>query len=170
MNTLHNQDCMDYPDPVSEQVQRAAVNDSSSSLEIDHPEFTPETEPVDSSTTQPDTPETETTPFVESSSLAIEETTPREESISQTPPVKRNWVSRQIQAVNDSIEEWKHLRREIRAFPARTRERMKEIEKHFMIYRLTFANLTYKAPRIEEEIQEVYNHITNTLPLLKEHT
>ncbi len=170
MNTLHNQDCMDYPDPVSEQVQRAAVNDSSSSLEIDHPEFTPETEPVDSSTTQPDTPETETTPFVESSSLAIEETTPREESISQTPPVKQNWVSRQIQAVNDSIEEWKHLRREIRAFPARTRERMKEIEKHFMIYRLTFANLTYKAPRIEEEIQEVYNQITNTLPLLEERT
>lgn len=39
-----------------------------------------------------------------------------------------------------------------------------------MIYRLTFANLTYKAPRIEEEIQEVYNKIINQVPLLEDRT
>lgn len=166
MNTLHSQESSDYPKSEREQLQRAAVSDSSS-LETDHPDV--EIEPIDSSFTETKKPEIEAATVVEQKT-STEEVVPAEESTPELPPAKQNWLSRRIQVVTDTIEEWKFLRREIRAFPARTKIRMKEIENHFMVYRLTFANLTYKAPRIEEEIQEVYNKIISQMPLLEERT
>lgn len=166
MNTLHNQDSTDYPYPVHEQVQRAAVSNSSS-LDIENSDSP--IEAIDSSVSEAEIQETETNLPLEQTT-AIEEAAPAEESTQPPPPVKRNWLNQRIQVITDSIEEWKYLRREIRAFPSRARERMREIERHFMVYRLTFANLTYKAPRIEEEIHEVYDQIVNQLPLLEERT
>lgn len=166
MNTLHNQDSTDYPYPVHEQVERAAVSNSSS-LDIENSDSP--IEAIDSSTSEAEIQETETNLPLKQTT-AIEEAAPAEESTQLPPPVKRNWLNQRIQVITDSIEEWKYLRREIRAFPSRARERMREIERHFMVYRLTFANLTYKAPRIEEEILEVYDQIVNQLPLLEERT
>lgn len=166
MNTLHSQEAPDYPESDREQLQRAAVSNSSS-LETDHPDV--EIESVDSSLIETDKQEVKATAVIEQET-STEETVPSEGTIPEPTPIKQNWLSRRIRGVTDSIEEWKFLRREIRAFPARTKERMKEIENHFMIYRLTFANLTYKAPRIEEEIQDVYNKIINQVPILEERT
>jgi putative nucleotidyltransferase with HDIG domain len=166
MNTLHNQDSTDYPYPVREQVQRAAVSNSSS-LDIENSDSP--IEAIDSSISEAEIQATETILPLEQNE-PIAEAAPVEESTQPPPPVKRNWLSQRIQVITDLIEEWKYLRREIRAFPSRARERMREIERHFMVYRLTFANLTYKAPRIEEEIQEVYDQIVNQLPLLEERT
>jgi len=166
MNTLHNQDSTDYPYPVREQVQRAAVSNSSS-LDIENSNSP--IEAIDSSISEAKIQATETILPLEQNE-PIAEAAPVEESTQPPPPVKRNWLSQRIQVITDSIEEWKYLRREIRAFPSRARERMREIERYFMVYRLTFANLTYKAPRIEEEIQEVYDQIVNQLPLLEERT
>ncbi len=166
MNTLHNQDSTDYPYPVREQVQRAAVSNSSS-LDIENSNSP--IEAIDSSISEAKIQATETILPLEQNE-PIAEAAPVEESTQPPPPVKRNWLNQRIQVITDSIEEWKYLRREIRAFPSRARERMREIERYFMVYRLTFANLTYKAPRIEEEIQEVYDQIVNQLPLLEERT
>lgn len=164
MNTLHSQKSSDYPKSGREQLQRAPVNDSSLT---DHPDV--EIEHTDSSSIETDKPELEAATVVEQKTLT-DEAVPALESTQELPPTKQNWLSRRIQVVTDTITEWKFLRREIRAFPARMKARMKEIENHFMIYRLTFANLTYKAPRIEEEIQEVYNKIINQVPLLEDRT
>jgi putative nucleotidyltransferase with HDIG domain len=166
MNTLHSQEAPDYPESDREQLQRAAVSNSSS-LETDHPDV--EIESVDSSLIETDKQEVKATAVIEQET-STEETVPSEGTIPEPTPIKQNWLSRRIRGFTDSIEEWKFLRREIRAFSARTKERMKEIENHFMIYRLTFANLTYKAPRIEEEIQDVYNKIINQVPILEERT
>lgn len=164
MNTLHSQKSSDYPKSGREQLQRAPMNDSSST---DHPDV--EIEHTDSSSIATDKPELEAATVVEQKTLT-DEAVPALESTQELPPTKQNWLSRRIQVITDTITEWKFLRREIRAFPARMKARMKEIENHFMIYRLTFANLTYKAPRIEEEIQEVYNKIINQVPLLEDRT
>jgi putative nucleotidyltransferase with HDIG domain len=166
MNTLHNQYPSDYTESDREQVQRDAVSDSSS-LEIDHPEL--ETDTIDSSL-NPSKKSEEMVSAVSEQNITVEESTSVAEVNLEPAPPKANWIQRRIKVVTDTIEEWKWLRREIRAFPARTQQRMKEIEKHFMVYRLTFANLTYKAPRIEEEIQEVYDQIVNQIPQLEERT
>ncbi len=166
MNTLHNQDSSDYPESDRKQVQRATVNDSS--LEIDDSEF--ESDAVEPIKADSEKPEVGAANIITDQNTTVEETGTASELTSEPAPVKQNWLSQRLQGVTHSIEEWKWLRREIRAFPARTQERMKEIEKYFMVYRLTFANLTYKAPRIEEEIQEVYNQIIQTLPQLEQKT
>ncbi len=80
---------------------------------------------------------------------------------------KTNWVQNRVQMFSDSFAEWKHLQKEVREYPARARTGVKNIEKQFMVYRLTFASLTYKAPKIEEEIKEAYNKIIEELPRLE---
>ncbi|MFN7036283.1 MAG: HD domain-containing phosphohydrolase [Bellilinea sp.] len=142
------------------------MNDSS--LEIDDSEF--ESDAVEPIKADSEKPEVGAANIITDQNTTVEETGTASELTSEPAPVKQNWLSQRLQGVTHSIEEWKWLRREIRAFPARTQERMKEIEKYFMVYRLTFANLTYKAPRIEEEIQEVYNQIIQTLPQLEQKT
>ncbi len=80
---------------------------------------------------------------------------------------KSNWVQNRVQTFSDSLAEWKRLQKEVREFPARARAGIAHIEKQFMVYRLTFASLTYKAPKIEEDIQDVYSKIIEDLPRLE---
>ncbi|MEW6503091.1 MAG: HD-GYP domain-containing protein [Chloroflexota bacterium] len=135
-----------------------------SSIETDHPEL--ETGNIDHSLKS----EAGDISVVEQNTITDESTLVTDTVQEKSAAPRQNWLRSRIQFITSSIEEWKWLRREIRAFPSRTQQRMKEIEKHFMVYRLTFANLTYKAPRIEEEIQEVYDRIVGQIPLLEERT
>ncbi|MEW6180192.1 MAG: hypothetical protein AB1522_09725 [Chloroflexota bacterium] len=130
----------------------------------------PETDLIESSTPAP-----EVSSDFSNTSVEVDKTTTKDVSSSEgdSAPIaggEKNWLKIRLQKVTDLVEEWKHLRSEIKAFPARVNERMKEIENHFMVYRLTFAGLTYKAPRIEEEIHEVYSQIVEQIPLLEERT
>ncbi|MEN4010935.1 MAG: HD-GYP domain-containing protein [Bellilinea sp.] len=59
------------------------------------------------------------------------------------------------------------MQHEVREFPAKSKAGIKIIEKQFMVYRLTFASLTYKAPKIEEDINDVYSQIITDLPRLE---
>ncbi len=163
MNTLHNQKSSDHPESYREPEQRADVSDLSS-IETDHPEL--ETGNIDHSLKS----EAGDISVVEQNTITDESTLVTDTVQEKSAAPRQNWLHSRIQSITGSIEEWKWLRREIRAFPSRTQQRMKEIEKHFMVYRLTFANLTYKAPRIEEEIQEVYDRIVGQIPLLEERT
>ncbi len=163
MNTLHNQKSSDHPESYREPEQRADVSDLSS-IETDHPEL--ETGNIDHSLKS----EAGDISVVEQNTITDESTLVTDTVQEESATPRQNWLHSRIQSITGSIEEWKWLRREIRAFPSRTQQRMKEIEKHFMVYRLTFANLTYKAPRIEEEIQEVYDRIVGQIPLLEERT
>lgn len=165
MNTLHNPDLSEFIDSVSEQGQRAAVSNLSDIQSLD-----PETDLIESSTPAP-----EVSSDFSNTSVEVDKTTTKDVSSSEgdSAPIaggEKNWLKIRLQKVTDLVEEWKHLRSEIKAFPARVNERMKEIENHFMVYRLTFAGLTYKAPRIEEEIHEVYSQIVEQIPLLEERT
>lgn len=118
MNTLHSQKSSDYPKSGREQLQRAPMNDSSST---DHPDV--EIEHTDSSSIATDKPELEAATVVEQKTLT-DEAVPALESTQELPPTKQNWLSRRIQVITDTITEWKFLRREIRAFPARMKARM----------------------------------------------
>lgn len=165
MNTLHNPDLSEFIDPVSEQGQRAAVSNLPNIQSLD-----PETDLIESSTPAP-----EVSSDFSNTSVEVDKTTTQDviSSEGDSAPIaggEKNWLKVRLQKVTDLVEEWKHLRSEIKTFPARVNERMKEIENHFMVYRLTFAGLTYKAPRIEEEIHEVYSQIVEQIPLLEERT
>jgi putative nucleotidyltransferase with HDIG domain len=85
-----------------------------------------------------------------------------------TVAVKKNWVSHRVSLMSTSYSDWLRLQHEIRAFPDKVRERMKEIQHNFALYRLTITGLSYKAPRIEEEIWETYNQITGSIPHLEQ--
>ncbi len=80
---------------------------------------------------------------------------------------KDNWVKRSLKNAGDSYADWVRLRQEIRAYPAKIRKRMLEVEQKFVLYRLTLTGLTFKAPQIEDEIWEVYNRILVSLPHLE---
>lgn len=88
MNTLHNQDSTDYPYPVREQVQRAAVSNSSS-LDIENSNSP--IEAIDSSISEAKIQATETILPLEQNE-PIAEAAPVEESTQPPPPVKRNWL------------------------------------------------------------------------------
>lgn len=81
---------------------------------------------------------------------------------------EQNWIQRTVSPVIQSINDWSAMQQAIRDYPAKIRSRMGDVEKLFSLYRLTLANLSYKAPQIEEEIWEVYNQIIQQLPVLEE--
>lgn len=80
----------------------------------------------------------------------------------------QNWLQRTISPVIQSVNDWSAMQQAIRDYPEKIRSRMGDVEKLFSLYRLTLANLSYKAPQIEEEIWEVYNQIVRQLPILEE--
>jgi putative nucleotidyltransferase with HDIG domain len=80
----------------------------------------------------------------------------------------KSWFAQRIQATKHAVGEWKRMRREIAHYPQQTKARMKEIEKQFTLYRLSLTNLTYKAPKIEDEIFEIYNQVEKKIPELEQ--
>ncbi|MCX8024359.1 MAG: HD domain-containing protein [Thermanaerothrix sp.] len=86
----------------------------------------------------------------------------------QTPentPLRSKSVFQHLLA---SLRQWLNLQKQIRAYPKQARQRLKEIESAFLAYRVTYANLTFKAPKIEEELQELYHQISETIPDLEQ--
>lgn len=53
-----------------------------------------------------------------------------------------------FQRIWDSIRQWLDLQKQIRAYPKQARQRLKDIESAFLAYRVTYASLTFKAPKI----------------------
>ena len=83
---------------------------------------------------------------------------------------EKSWLRRKSLAMIQSVNDWSYLQKNIRAFPDRIKTRMREIERQFYIYRLTYTNITYKAPRVEEEIWGIYNSINEKIPHLEKRT
>jgi len=81
---------------------------------------------------------------------------------------RQNGLRRTIAPIITSVNEWSAMQQTIHDYPEKIRSRMGDVEKLFTLYRLTLANLSYKAPQIEEEIWEVYNQIVQQLPILEE--
>lgn len=80
----------------------------------------------------------------------------------------QNWLNRTISPAIKSVNDWSAMQQTIRDYPLKIKSRMGDVEKLFSLYRLTLANLSYKAPQVEEEIWEVYNQIVKQLPVLEE--
>ncbi len=83
-------------------------------------------------------------------------------------PVVRAWIANKVQPLSDAIQEWNRLRHKIHSYPEATHRQLKEIEREFTLYRLTLTGLSYKAPRIEDEILEVFNRVNNQIPVMEE--
>lgn len=81
-----------------------------------------------------------------------------------------NWVKKRIQNAAQSLNDWSAMQKNIRAYPDRVKNRMKEIEQQFAIYRLAYANISYKAVKVEEDIWGVYNNILDNIPRLEQRT
>lgn len=93
----------------------------------------------------------------------------KQENQLEYPSAKgQNWLQRTVAPMIQSVNDWSAMQQAIRDYPQKIRSRMGDVEKLFSIYRLTLANLSYKAPQIEEEIWEVYNQIIKQLPILEE--
>lgn len=73
-----------------------------------------------------------------------------------------------LQSIRDSLRQWLDLQRQIRTYPKRARQRLQDIEAEFLAYRVTYASLTYKAPKIEDELQKLYHEICETIPSLEQ--
>ncbi len=91
-------------------------------------------------------------------------TTPGQDSDHNNQP----WFSQKIKTVQKAINDWNRLRHEIAHYPELSKAKMKEIEKQFSLYRLSLTNLSYKAPKIEDEILEVFDKIEQTIPQLEQ--
>jgi len=96
---------------------------------------------------------------------------------SASPPARkireiniRGWAQNRIQEGVQSVNDWSALQKNIRAYPARVKGRMVEIEKQFTVYRLTYASLSYKTAKVEEDILGVYNNIVDNIPRLEQRT
>lgn len=83
-------------------------------------------------------------------------------------PRPENWAKKRHRVVKEALADWSRFQHEIRAYPAIIKNRIDEIERLFSLYRLTMTGLTYKAPRIEDEIWDVYNRILTTIPILEQ--
>jgi len=73
-----------------------------------------------------------------------------------------------FQSIWDSIRQWLDLQKQIRAYPKQARQRLKDIESAFLAYRVTYVSLTFKAPKIEEELQDLYHKICEAIPNLEQ--
>jgi len=80
---------------------------------------------------------------------------------------KTNWPKQQLTKFKNYYSDWLTLQQDVRTFPNRAREQMKVILQNFALYRLTLTGLTYKAPRIEDEIWVKYNRILASIPHLE---
>jgi putative nucleotidyltransferase with HDIG domain len=75
-----------------------------------------------------------------------------------------------VKKIHNSIQNWLQLQRDLRGYPKKTRGKLEEIERAFLAYRVTYASLTYKAPRIPEELTSLYDQITQELPKIEKET
>jgi len=119
------------------------------------------------------TPEGETlaTATQETTSLAHSSEAPQQESHEQVIPSRKpNRITAAIQSLGNGFRSWIDLQKTIRAYPREARTGLQQVERAFLAYRLTYANLTYKAPKVEEELLGLYHQITENLPLLEKRT
>lgn len=127
-----------------------------------------ETERLDESATENPTIEnvvagsdpSEGTPKDQSSLSLLEGVKTSEPSFSRPNSVFQNII--------DSIRQWLDLQKQIRAYPKQARQRLKDIEAAFLAYRVTYASLTFKAPKIEEELQDLYHQVCETITNLEQ--
>jgi len=80
------------------------------------------------------------------------------------------WVQRKIRPVARSVNDWSGLQKSIRTYPDRVKNRMREIERQFSVYRLSYASISYKAAKVEDDIWGVYNNIIDNIPRLEQKT
>jgi len=91
--------------------------------------------------------------------LPVEET--------QTETLKTSWLKNKINLAILSVDNWTDLQKEIRSNPDRVKNRMREIERQFSVYRLSYASLMYKSNKVEEDIWGVYSNIIDRIPRLE---
>ena len=80
------------------------------------------------------------------------------------------WVKKKVHLAVQSIDDWTDLQKSIRSSPDRVKNRMREIERQFSVYRLTYASILYKASRVEEDIWGVFSNIIDNIPRLEQRT
>ncbi len=80
------------------------------------------------------------------------------------------WVNKIVRQAVQSVDNWSDLQKNIRSSPDRVKNRMKEIEKQFSVYRLTYASILYKASTVEEDIWGVFSNIIENIPRLEQRT
>ncbi len=80
------------------------------------------------------------------------------------------WVQRKIRPAVRSINDWSDLQKGIRTYPDRVKNRMREIERQFSVYRLSYASISYKSSKVEDDIWGVYNNIIDNIPRLEQKT
>lgn len=82
----------------------------------------------------------------------------------------RMWLKNRVQDGVQNVNNWSALQKNIRAYPTRVKGRMVEIEKQFTVYRLTYASLSYKTSKVEEDILGVFSNIVDNIPRLEQRT
>lgn len=80
------------------------------------------------------------------------------------------WVKKIVRQAVQSVDDWSDLQKNIRSSPDRVKNRMKEIERQFSVYRLTYASILYKASTVEEDIWGVFSNIIENIPRLEQRT
>ncbi|HAL15280.1 MAG TPA: hypothetical protein DCP32_00580 [Anaerolineaceae bacterium] len=80
------------------------------------------------------------------------------------------WAKKIVRQAVQSVDDWSDLQKNIRSSPDRVKTRMKEIEKQFSVYRLTYASILYKASKVEEDIWGVFSNIIENIPRLEQRT
>lgn len=101
--------------------------------------------------------------FSEMPDLSINQTVETGAGINQR---NGNLIQNAVQSVND----WSAMQKTIRLYPDRVKSRMHEIEEQFVVYRLAYANIIYKAIKVEDDIWGVYNNILDNIPRLEQRT
>ena len=77
------------------------------------------------------------------------------------------WVQRKIRPAVQSVNDWSGMQKGIRSYPDRVKNRMREIERQFSVYRLSYASISYKSGKVDDAIWGVYNNIIDNIPRLE---
>ncbi len=80
------------------------------------------------------------------------------------------WVQRKIRPAVQSVNDWSDLQKGLRTYPDRVKTRMREIERQFSVYRLSYVTISYKSFKVEDDIWGVYNNIIDNIPRLEQRT
>ena len=80
------------------------------------------------------------------------------------------WVQRKIRPAVQSVNDWSDLQKDLRTYPDRVKTRMREIERQFSVYRLSYVTISYKSFKVEDDIWGVYNNIIDNIPRLEQRT
>lgn len=81
---------------------------------------------------------------------------------------RTRWLKKTLTLAFKAMDNWTELQKEIRSNPDRVKNRMREIERQFAVYRLTYAGLSYKAVKVEEDIWGVYSNVIERIPRLEQ--